>query len=173
MTVKISLKNFESIGNAFTELKRRMRSSETTEPAGEFTTEMVVKRTRSGLGVPSTGAGKEPLENLSDKYVKWRKAHASQLSEFTKSGQKKSNLTLTGQMLDNLESKPISGGFKITIEGERSNGVSNSTIAGYHHAKNARGIKRPFMFLAGIEITKLQDFIRDLARDIISSLLKK
>jgi hypothetical protein len=69
------------------------------EPVGRFAIDIIVKRTRLGYGVSRNYGFKESLRKLSSKYIKRRQRIS--LGELTTP--KKSNLTLTGQMLRSMD----------------------------------------------------------------------
>jgi phage gpG-like protein len=118
--------------------------------------ELIRKRTRLGYSVEKNGGTKKKLKALSSEYVEFRKKN-KKLSGKTRS--KKSNLTFTGDMLDDLEIVNTSNGhceigFKSSESQEKAKWVSKN---------------RPFLHLSKSEIKQL---IQDLnAR--IKALLKE
>lgn len=121
---------------------------------------MIVRRTRSGLGVNRDGGSTQGLKPLSPNYVK--KRQKSNLSAFTSPG--KSNLTFTGELLTSLgiEQRKF-GAWDIVFYGTRESGITNAELAGFVSDKG-----RPFLYLAKDEIAKL----KDISRKTFDSLVK-
>jgi len=70
---------------------------------GEESVNLIRVRTRLGWGVEKSGQKRQRLISLTAPYIKQRKRYRASLSQFTRPGQKKSNLTLTGDMLDSMK----------------------------------------------------------------------
>jgi hypothetical protein len=104
----------------------------TTGPAemkaiGGFLIEKIAIRTRLGYGVNDHLDEKSKLKSLSPKYQQFRKGYRY-LHGMTTA--KKSNLTLTGSMIDSLMIKSIGkNSIRIGPTGKDRNGVSNSSKA--------------------------------------------
>jgi hypothetical protein len=104
----------------------------TTGPAemrkiGGFLIQKIAVRTRLGNGVMDHLAEKSKLKPLSPKYIEFRKSYG-QLYNMTTP--KRSNLTLTGSMIDSLRIKAIGkNSIRIGPTGTDRNGVSNSSKA--------------------------------------------
>jgi hypothetical protein len=89
------------------------------EEIGRIVSERVKTRTRLGKGVNEDGAAPVKLKVLSDAYKRRRKAEKNQLhAETTPS---KSNLTFTGDMLDNIKYRIEGDKIIIYIEGDLNN----------------------------------------------------
>lgn len=86
---------------------------------GKTVAERVKRRTRLGKGVDKDGAKAEKLEKLSDRYIEKRSKNKSKLSKETRP--KKSNLTFSGDMLDNIDYKVEGDTIIIFIEGKHNN----------------------------------------------------
>lgn len=97
-------------------------SSSVMRQIGEFACMIIARRTRLGYGVAAMGEKKERLASLDPDYIKLRRelksAGRAQMSPLTTVG--KSNLTLTGQLLDSLKViKYAAGRCLIGPEGSR------------------------------------------------------
>jgi hypothetical protein len=134
---------------------------------GKFTVDLIVKRTRLGYGVDANNATKSPLARLSDKYVKRRKTFAD-LSATTRP--KKSNLTLTGQMLASVQHKYKSKGVVI-IEptGTRRDGQKNLDIAKYNAERSP---SRIFNRISGLEFAQIMRYYRKTFGDLVKKSSK-
>lgn len=126
---------------------------------------LVVKRTRLGYGVRTEAGERFKLSSIpwSDKYAKLRKAKTTKLDETTTA--RKSNLTLTGQMLRSVKVIRQSGDT-ITIgpSGARKEGTTNEDVA---RGNANRG--RVFMNLS---MNEHKQMVR-LARRGFSDLMKR
>lgn len=143
--------NFREV---FRRLKDRVKSAATTEQMellAEEAARMVRVRTRLGQGVNKSGA-KGKLKALSPKYVDFRERF-SDLSEFTTPP--RSNLTLTGQMLESIEILDVKKG-KVEIGPNRNTRRDGKST----NQKVAEGVSkaRPFMNFHKLEIKKLARF---------------
>jgi len=149
---------------------------------GNKAAELVKNRTRLGFGVPKEGAPREALDPLSDSYKKQRAGEIA----FAKNKQgmtysyiptnpktlssettpAKSNLTNTGQMLNNIKLKSVSTGrATIHITGKRDDSdLTNDQVAGFVSEK------RPFFQLSKTELKQIALLFQSVLRKIISSL---
>ena len=109
---------------------------------GVFARDLIVKRTRLGYGVEKDLGSKKRLAKLSPNYVKRRKMFEG-LSENTRPS--RSNLTLTGQMLDSIISTAKTGIIEIKPTGRRDDGKRNVDIARYQEEGGRGRPKRIFM----------------------------
>lgn len=107
------------------DIKKMMRKLEKIKEAmqddmlevGESAVELIKKRTRLGFGVKEHGANKKKFPKLSDSYKKARKRHKPS----GPTTPAKSNLTSSGDMLDDLEAKKKSdGNIKIGFSSKKS-----------------------------------------------------
>jgi hypothetical protein len=119
----------------------------------------IKKRTRMGYGVGRDLGPKGKFLPLSKKYKKYRKEKAS-LSEFTKPT--RSNLTLSGQLLDSLiadSSGTLKGEITIKdtrkpIKGQKKT-PTNNQLAEWHEEGAGKLPKRPFMHVSIAEYDRL------------------
>lgn len=128
-------------------------------------------RTRLGKGVSDKGELK-PLKKLKKSYVIIRERNKSDLSSETTTG--RSNLTATGQMLENIQGTRQGTRFIFTFRDKRKksafdNGsLTNGEVAGY-----VRDNGRPFFLLSESEKKGLQRrvsaILKRAVRKIVSS----
>ena len=155
---------------------------------GRLAVDIIYKRTKDGYGVTddsTTYPGKTRLAPLSDLYKKQRKGTVRvwkprNLATFKSpvtgafGTPTKSNLTLTGQMLDNLFFKAFRGGFEVQVRNNARHGSNktNKQIAGYHRDP-LRGPKRMFLALTKTEqrilFAEYKQIIRKMVRRIMRS----
>lgn len=88
----------DEIESKLKEVLNKMLQTSILQKIGAMAAAIVKKRVKLGYGVKDQGSEKEKLMKLSEGYVEQRKK--KELPSTTKAS--KSNLTLTGQMLDNL-----------------------------------------------------------------------
>jgi hypothetical protein len=108
-------------------------------------------RTRLGYGVNEAGGQKSRLKPLTARYIEYRKVFKG-LSSETRPG--KSNLTLTGSMLDSLKVTSV-GTNSLTIEptGTDRKGVSNTNKAAWQQKQG-----RNFLSLSRQEIKSAREY---------------
>jgi len=138
----------------------------TMQKVGDFTAELIVKRTRLGYGVDDNFGEKKKLAALSINYVKTRK----RLGVDSTSSAKKSNLTRTGQMLKSVKAKYKSAGsIIITPTGNRSDGESNLDIAKYNAERSP---SRVFNRVSKLEFQQILRFYRKTFGDLVKKSSK-
>jgi hypothetical protein len=144
---------------------------------GAFMIQKIAVRTRLGYGVKDNLAEKSKLKKLSPKYIEFRKSLKVSKKSKRKTKKKKdislhesatparSNLTLTGDMIDSLRIKDIKkGAIRVGPTGFDSQGVSNSSKAFWQEKMG-----RVFLRLSRQEVKDVRIFwIRQF-----SDLLKK
>jgi hypothetical protein len=140
-------------------------SKEIRDALGAFAVEQIVKRVRLGYGVKEQGGSRQKLKPLSDTYREFRKRYSGQLSQFT--SVKRSNLTLSGQMLDSLTHSTPRKSIVIYFEGRRrpfpltrggkrrTISLTNQELANIHHSG-----ARPFLYFTRSEETRFTQFLR-------------
>ena len=131
-------------------------------PVALFAAEVIKKRTRLGFGASKDLGNREKLNSLSKLYIK-KRATFRGLSSLTRPS--KSNLTLTGQMLNSItiiskNEKSIVIGPKGRRQGER---LTNDKLAEYV-AENGR----PFMHLTEADFRQVVRFFRENFGDLVS-----
>lgn len=151
---KKAFKNLENI-------VKGISSKDSLKEIGEEVVSMVKKRTQLGYGVAESGADKKKLEPLEPSTVKSRKT--KQLSGMT--APKKSNLTETGDMLDDIKvTKSSKGELEIGFGSDFSQKKANWNTNPTKHPN-----KRPFMNLSKAEIKRVTDKIKEIADDLIKN----
>lgn len=117
---------------------------------GNTAAERVRKRVRLGYGVTQTGGNQKRLKALSVPYKAWRKKNKGKLSPEATAA--KSNLTQTGDMLDNIEAEVKGKYVEVQIKGN-----DNQDKARWVTQQG-----RPFFFLTKAEQTAVKDLIRKM-----------
>lgn len=131
---------------------------------GVFARDLIVKRTRLGYGVEKDLGSKKRLAKLSPNYIKRRKMFAG-LSENTRPS--RSNLTLTGQMLNSIISTAKAGIIEIKPTGTRTDGKRNADIAQYNEDGGKGRPKRIFMRISQLEFKQIVRFYRKTFGDLL------
>lgn len=142
---------------------------------GEFTTSLIVKRTRLGYGVTKDLGNKEKLAKLKSTYIVARERFDG-LSSMTTP--RKSNLTRSGQMLDSMKSKYVKAGtILITPTGSRDDGLTNAKVAEYNATRvtYSNGYTKParvFNRVSAPEFNQLLRFYRKTFGDLVKKSFK-
>ena len=144
------------------EIFELMSSQKVMRILGREATRLIKKRTRLGYGVEKSGAAKKPLKALDvdgdPSYVEQRRRGLVPMNKkYTKHN--KSNLTLTGDMLNSLREKVSKQ--KITITPRGKNNIDKTRWA------EASG--RKYLHLSKQEIRQLNQKLERM----IDTLLKK
>jgi hypothetical protein len=117
---------------------------------------LIYQRVKAGSGVESPGGQAKPLKPLSPSYIA-RRQNFPHLHSTTSPA--RSNLTLTGQMLDGLTVVESAGRVKLTVLGTRHDGKTNKAVATWVSIQG-----RPWLNLSQREQTVLaQSFRRNFA----------
>lgn len=103
--------------------------------------DMIHDRTKDGLGVDQMGGTAAGLKPLSDRYIKARK----RMRLHPTTSPATSNLTKSGQMLDDMQARTQGGSWFVGFRTRRS-----AKVAGYVEEGG-----RPFLFLAASELRLL------------------
>lgn len=111
-----SKKDITSMFKKLIKLRDKMTSKTNLQETGDFAVDLIKKRTRAGFGVSEHGSRKSKLDPLSDSYKKVRKKNKPK-GPTTPS---KSNLTHSGDMLDDLEAKASKGSASIGFSSKKS-----------------------------------------------------
>lgn len=166
----------------------KFASADNMQKIGDLAAGIIKKRTRLGFGVETTGADRNKLKPLSEKYIEFRKnlkgiqrakkavraggkvslktkQRASknpkiELSSDTSAS--KSNLTLTGQMLDSLKATSTQGSVTIEASGNRKDGLSNKEISGYVEEQG-----RKFLDLAKADLKQIKNYLESLVDKLL------
>lgn len=160
MSTESDLKKFkDKIDKALDELV----SPKTLKTVGDFEASLVKRRSRLGYGVPKDGGGKVKFQDLATSTVKARKKKKL-ASETTP---KKSNLTETGQLLNDLVSR-IEG--RSTIIGHTKD--RNKKIGAFHQTGGGNLPQRRYLGLAKEDIKQITANMQDAFTDILNKLFK-
>lgn len=145
-------------------IKLKTMLRDTLPEIGSKMKEMVLERTRKGYGIPKNGQRISKLKKLERSYVDFRKKYKHLSSETTPA---KSNLTLTGSMLDNLNVRTNYQKWTATLKpaGRDRYGISNKKKAGYAHDSG-----RPFLYLSPKEEKELVKIYEKDLNKIIKKL---
>jgi hypothetical protein len=156
---KIPLNQFsKELVDALEKAKKEITSSENLQKIGSDLAEQIKVRTRLGNGLAENGGEPDKLRPLSEPYIKERKV--TQLSQFTTA--KKSNLTLTGQMLDEIVAKIANGIITITFKSQESKDKARwNTDKG-----------RPFLSISRVQIERLTNALNKQLSEAIKKYLK-
>ena len=160
-------KNYKSVEEWQAAFKKNssklMRELGKTMPTvGKIMKDTIKKRTRLGFGVEANEGTKGKLKPLSPLYKKQRK----KLKLSSETSPSKSNLTLSGSMLDNLDSKVNQQQLKIRVrpKGRDRKGVGNKQKAGWV------SVVRPFLYLSKPEIKRIKKYLSEEIDNIVKKL---
>lgn len=147
--------NSTKISLAIDKLKKKTEiklSLEDMNYLGRFIANMIRKRTRLGYGVKDNGEARYKLDSLEDSTIDTRNRlkKRGELSPLTSKG--KSNLTMTGQMLDAIKWVASKMSIRVFIDDSRRNDSeeTNKKIAEYVSEK------RPFFKVSDSEIRQIK-----------------
>ncbi len=130
----------------------------------DFIADRVRARTRRGYGVPVFGKGKEKLAPLKKSTIKARERMKANGQLSSETSPRRSNLTMTGKMLDDLYTKVVNNTVKIKFKTNYSE--QKAKWAGEGSSNRA---KREFRNLSSPE---LKDFMRRV-KNILTEIVKK
>lgn len=131
---------------------------------GVFARDLIVKRTRLGYGVDKDLSSKKRLAKLSPNYIKRRRMFDGLSS---KTAPNRSNLTLTGQMLDSIISETKDRTIIIRPTGTRDDGKKNADIARYAEEGGRGRPKRIFLRISQLEFKQIVRFYRKTFGDLL------
>lgn len=132
------------------------------EDIGSYIEEQIRKRTRLGKGVADQGAKFEKLSPLKRETIERRKALKKSGDLTGPTTPKKSNLTLTGSMLESLGYTVQGNKIILDIDGKDPSGGDNRKKA-EHHNKT-----RPFLYLSDTELKTIERMIRKRALELFT-----
>jgi hypothetical protein len=131
---------------------------------------IIMRRTRLGKGV-SEGGELDSLKPLSAEYIKFRKKHASELSQLT--SVKKSNLTASGQLLSSIQGNRQGSKFVFTFKDARTKTVfGGSSLTNGKVAEYVRKGGRRFFDLSKSERAGLQRRAGAILKRAVRNLVK-
>ncbi len=135
----------------------------TLKTIGNFEAGLIKKRSRLGYGVPKDLGPKQKFADLATSTVKARKK--KKLAGETTA--KKSNLTETGQLLNDLVSS-IEG--RSTIIGHTKD--RNKRIGAFHQTGGSNLPQRRYLGLATEDLKQIKAQMQDIFTDILNRLFK-
>lgn len=138
------------------------------EQIGKQVRNQIVKRTRQGFGVKAAedGAGGTKLASLQPATIIFRKKLADLGKLSSETSPKKSNLTMTGHMLDSLVYQATKFNVKIVFSDSFA-----AKKAEYAHAGAKNRKKRIFMYLTKAQTKETVRTLQELADDYIQRRL--
>lgn len=154
---KIDLKDFPAhFRTAISKALEEATSAKLMQDIGDDLAEQIRVRTRLGNGLSKNNEEPSKLRKLSKDYIDQRKAKED-LSELTTPS--KSNLTLTGTMLSELEAKADKEKITLTFGSQFS-----KDKARWNDEKG-----RPFLYISRVQVERLKNSLEKK----ITELLKK
>lgn len=157
-------KQLDNIFKRLSKITKESIASNQMRSIGEFIADIIRKRTRLGYGVDKDYGSKTKLKGFTQGYREFRQraAERGMLSSATAPG--KSNLTLTGQLLDNYGLIKISSGIvSIGPKGTRKDGLRNADLALYQEEQG-----RTFNRLSELEFRQVVRFYRRNFGDLLA-----
>jgi len=167
-----SVRRVKEIGSLPKKVLKHLSQRKFLTEIGELVSLEIVKRARQGFGATADNKKYKRFAPLRPSTIKRRTFLKSigKLSSLTKPT--KSNLTETGQMLDNVSYSVNAKGVVIFVKDKKDDkGVSAKTKAAYHHKDTRRRRARPFMFVASVTIRKARRILEDARDTYIRSLI--
>lgn len=160
MSFESDLKSFrDKLDKALDELV----SPKVLKEIGQFEADLIKRRSRLGSGVPKDGGAKVKFTELAPSTVVSRRKKKL-ASETTP---KKSNLTESGQLLNDLVSK-IEG--RSTVIGHTKD--RNKRIGAFHQTGGPKLPQRRYLGLAKEDIKQITAIMQDKFTDILNKLFK-
>ena len=163
--MSLSREQQTSLNGIFKRIKDALNEAvrpQNLKPTAQFAIDVIVKRTRLGYGVNRQFGQKEKLKKLSSRYIKFRNTFGK-LDELT--GPKRSNLTLTGQMLKSMAVlNAETGSVSIGPTGSRYDSkATNAQIATYQEKQG-----RIFNRVSYLEHQQILRFYRRTFGDLLN-----
>lgn len=197
-----SVKQLQSILKKLERSVGESLKREALGPVGDFLLKTVQKRIRLGYQVPGSLQDKSKFQPLSDKYIDWRKERRGEFKKLKakekrarKSGKynkaamffsqskafeispyfspTRSNLHLTGKMIDSLKSNVLkssiaNGIIEIKPTGKHHGSVTNQDLASWHNDGIPNKLPaRPFLFISRLEFKQTVRFYRKTFGDLL------
>ena len=155
-------KDWDDFENKLKMALNKLASPQMLKQIGDKALDLVRERSTAGFGVQDTSDQIKPkkrFKRLSQPYIAQRARMAGKLSPRT--SPEKSNVTLTGQMLDSMKSTVSTGKVTIDVSGNRrgKGAKSNKEVKGYVEEGG-----RPFNNLTTEDLKKLQTFVADVLK---------
>lgn len=197
-----SVKQLKSILKKLDRSVGESLKKEALGPVGEFLLKTIQRRIRLGYQVPGSLQDKSKFHPLNQKYIEWRKERRGKFKKLKakekrarKSGKygkaagflskskafeispffspSRSNLHLTGKMIDSLKSNVMkstiaNGIIEIKPTGKHHGNISNQELAGWHNDGIPNKLPaRPFLFVSRLEFKQTVRFYRKTFGDLL------
>jgi len=170
-------KDFTKVTKALDSTVREIVSQAFLKVLAEKARQIIYRRTKSGKGVNPSSGSEQTLKALSPRYIEYRKGNFSfttkkkgkkvtanakkpRLGEF--GSPSKSNLTLTGEMLDSIQIKIQKYGFLLYFPNTKHKWSKRVTVRQLAQYVQENG--RPFFSLSQGEIRVLLKAVQDDVR---------
>lgn len=140
----------EIFNNRFARMVENVINNDVLTQIGEEMTSAIQNRTRLGHGVPTMGATKTKLANLSPYYIKARESYLQPIM-WNLAKAKLSHLTLTGQMLSSIEFEISRNNVTLKFGNEEA-----LQKAEWAHEGSSNRPKRPFFFLSNLDAKRVK-----------------
>jgi hypothetical protein len=155
------LKKLDKLKEAYQQLLK----AKYQKKIGTAAEDMIRVRTRLGYGVEENEKPRDKLAKLSTSYVKQRKTTLQKILNRDVASPKKSNLSLTGRMLRDIDSKAERYGFKVYPGNNRAKKLTE-----YAEEGSSNRPQRKYMHLSDKEITKVKQEIDRTLRAILKTI---
>jgi hypothetical protein len=145
-------------------IRMKVAVEEARDPVGAELVEMIRTRVRLGYGCDANGQQKKKFVELKPSTI----AAREKMQLFPGSQPKRSHLTMTGDMMDNLT-------YEKTNEGQVTLLFSSKFAklkAAWAHEGASKRAKRPFMFLTNSEYKRVLQILKKYLRDYVDSLAR-
>lgn len=158
LAVQIRVKN---LMKRITDAVKASIAPPATRPVAMEAIDIIVKRTRLGYGVRRNYGVKEKFPTLSARYMSFRRTYRK-LSSTT--SPRKSNLTLTGQLLESIDIIKITPGkLVIGATKTRLGGLRNEDLVNFLQERH----DRYFLRISSLEYKQLIRFYRKTFGDLL------
>lgn len=173
MMTKVRIKNLKSVFNSIDKvLKNTVENQSMYGEIAKFSETRIVQQTRVGKDL-STGDKAEKQPELSSGYIKYRERVKSGKTDIKPDPQffkpRKSNLTLTGQLLNSIRGTIVKSKRQVVIDptGGRDDNLTNKEVAS-DLAKRGR----TFLGLDKIGVQRIRRIVLDVLRRNIRNFNK-
>ena len=161
-------KNFDKV---MQKIKRELKQIESKskdpsllKPLGDKIVEKIKMRTRAGFGVAKPGGKQSKLAPLKKSYKDWRKKQKLP----PETAWNRSNLTLTGEMLDSIKARIVRGKILPTFTG-----MNNRKKSKYAREGSKHRAKRIFLNLSDNEKKFISKWYKKIITALVLRKLKK
>lgn len=135
----------EAFNDRFSRMVENVINNEVLNQIGDEMVSAIQNRTRLGMGVPSMGAPKNKLANLSPYYIRARETYLQSIM-WNLARTRLSHLTLTGQMLSSIDYEISRNSVILKFNNEKA-----LEKAQWAHEGSDNRPPRPFFFLSNLD----------------------